>query len=95
MRHHKTSEELSLEQSWRPTHQEVDGAKLAPDTAQANTMSRTFIYTELRKANGNVYIYRDTHTAKTHKSLKPHVKLIRLVHTVYTHIRLIGFTKLI
>jgi len=38
LRHHKTSEELSLEQSWRPTQQEVDGAKLAPDTAQANTM---------------------------------------------------------
>ena len=38
LRQHKTSEELSLEQSWRPTQQEVDGAKLAPDTAQAKTM---------------------------------------------------------
>ena len=44
-----------------------------------------------------MHIYTETHAQPrlirlTHKA---HVKLIRLVHTVNTHIRFIGFTKLI
>ena len=92
---HKTSKELSVEKSWRPSEKKTARSLRPTQHKRTPWAERLYIYTELRKANGNVYIYRDTHTAKTHKSLKPHVKLIRLVHTVYTHIRLIGFTKLI
>jgi hypothetical protein len=44
-----------------------------------------------------MHIYTDTNTQPRliRRTYNAHVKLIRLVHTINTHIRLIGFTKLI
>ena len=41
-------------------------------------------------------IYKDAHTTKTHKThiYTTHMNLIRLVYAIGTHIRFIGFRKL-